>query len=90
MDKFLEELENNIQKTCFCEDKDIECSNEYKGISKLPKNPVVAMAYVPFQTCTDEYDVEKIPLSNDYGLELFFSKGTKAVMPDLIKYVDKM
>jgi hypothetical protein len=37
---------------------------------------------------TDEYDVEKIPLSNDYGLELFFSKGTKAVMPDLIKYVE--
>ena len=36
---------------------------------------------------TDEYDVEKIPLSNDFGLELFFSKGTKAVMPDLIKYV---
>lgn len=39
---------------------------------------------------TDEYDVEKIPLSNDYGLELFFSKGTKAVMPDLIKYVETM
>ncbi len=39
---------------------------------------------------TDEYDAEKIPLSNDYGLELFFSKGTKAVMPDLIKYVEKM
>lgn len=39
---------------------------------------------------TDEYDAEKIPLSNDYGLELFFSKGTKAVMPDLIKYVDKI
>lgn len=37
---------------------------------------------------TDEYDAEKIPLSNDYGLELFFSKGTKAVMPDLIKYAD--
>lgn len=37
---------------------------------------------------TDEYDAEKIPLSNDYGLELFFSKGTKAVMPDLIKYVE--
>lgn len=37
---------------------------------------------------TDEYDVEKIPLSNNYGLELFFSKGTKAVMPDLIKYVE--
>ena len=37
---------------------------------------------------TDEYDIEKIPLSNNYGLELFFSKGTKAIMPDLIKYAD--
>lgn len=37
---------------------------------------------------TDEYDAEKIPLSNDIALELFFSKGTKAVMPDLIKYVE--
>lgn len=36
---------------------------------------------------TDEYDTEKIPLSNDIALELFFSKGTKAVMPDLIKYL---
>lgn len=36
----------------------------------------------------DEYDVEKINLSNNYGLELFFSKGTKAIMPDLIKYAD--
>lgn len=35
---------------------------------------------------TDQYDAEKIPLSNDIALELFFSKGTKAVMPDLIKY----
>ena len=40
--------------------------------------------------CTDEYDAEKIPLSNDIALELFFSKGTKAVMPDLIKYVTTM
>ena len=39
---------------------------------------------------TDEYDAEKIPLSNDIALELFFSKGTKAVMPDLIKYVTSM
>lgn len=36
---------------------------------------------------TDQYDAEKIPLSNDIALELFFSKGTKAVMPDLIKYI---
>ena len=37
---------------------------------------------------TDEYDLEKINLSNNYGLELFFSKGTKAIMPDLIKYAN--
>lgn len=37
---------------------------------------------------TDEYDAEKIPLSNSIALELFFSKGTKAVMPDLIKYIE--
>lgn len=37
---------------------------------------------------TDEYDAEKIPLSNDIALELYFSKGTKAVMPDLIKYIN--
>lgn len=36
---------------------------------------------------TDEYDIEKIPLSNDYGLSFFFSSGTGAVMPDLIKYI---
>ena len=36
---------------------------------------------------TDQYDLEKIPLSNDYALSFFFSKGTKAVMPDLIKYI---
>lgn len=35
---------------------------------------------------TDEYNAEKIPLSNNIALELFFSKGTKAVMPDLIKF----
>lgn len=37
---------------------------------------------------TDQYDAEKIPLSNNVALELFFSKGTKAVMPDLIKYAN--
>ena len=31
------------------------------------------------------YDVERIPLSNALAVELFFSVGTKAVMPDLIK-----
>ena len=35
---------------------------------------------------SDEYKAEKIPLSNAYGVELFYNYGTKAVMPDLIFY----
>lgn len=31
-----------------------------------------------------QYTAEKIPLSNAYGVELFYSHGTKAVTPDLI------
>lgn len=31
----------------------------YNGLFKLPKNPVTAMAYVPFQTDTAMYDAEK-------------------------------
>ena len=30
------------------------------------------------------YDAEKINLANAYGVELFYSYGTKSVMPDLI------
>lgn len=33
------------------------------------------------------YEAEKIPHSNAYGLDLFYSYKAKAVMPDLIKYV---
>lgn len=32
----------------------------------------------------NQYEAEKIGLSNDVAIELFFSYGTKAVMPDLI------
>ena len=32
----------------------------------------------------DQYKAEKIPLSNAYGIELFYHYGTKAVTPDLI------
>lgn len=32
----------------------------------------------------DQYVAEKIPLSNAYGVSLFYHYGTKAVMPDLI------
>lgn len=31
---------------------------------------------------------EKIPLSNDYGVSMFFDYGTKALTPDLIFYVN--
>jgi hypothetical protein len=35
---------------------------------------------------SDAYTAEKIPLSNAYGVEMFYHYGTKAVMPDLIFY----
>lgn len=34
------------------------------------------------------YTVQPIPLSNDVAIMLFFDYGTKAVMPDLIKWAD--
>lgn len=34
------------------------------------------------------YEVERIPLSNDVAIELYYSYGTQAVMPDLIAYAD--
>lgn len=34
----------------------------------------------------DEYEPEKIQLSNNYDCSLFYSRGTKAVMSDLIRY----
>ena len=37
-------------------------------------------------TSIDEYNGERIPLSNDYAVELFYSYGTEALAPDLIKY----
>ena len=52
--------------------------------------PMIAMidGAVAQLVTTDEYDAEKVPFGNAIALELFFSKGTKAVMPDLIKYAD--
>lgn len=34
-----------------------------------------------------EYEAEKVPLSDAYAIELFYSYGTKAVMPDLIRKI---
>lgn len=37
-----------------------------------------------------QYDVEKVPLSNDFAMVLFYDYGTKAITPDLIKCVDAL
>lgn len=36
----------------------------------------------------DEYDAERIPLSNAIAIELFASKGTKVLTPDLVRKAD--
>ena len=36
----------------------------------------------------DDYKPVKIQLSNNYDCSLFYSRGTKAVMPDLIRYAN--
>lgn len=38
----------NVRTNCTC-----------KATSALPENPVVAMAYVPYQECNDVYPCEK-------------------------------
>lgn len=35
----------------------------------------------------DEYQLEKIPLSNDFSLQFFYTYGVKALTPDLIKKI---
>lgn len=35
----------------------------------------------------DEYQLEKIPLSNDYALQFFYTYGVEALTPDLIKKI---
>ncbi len=35
------------------------CSCKCKQTSALPENPVVAMAYVPYQECNDVYSPQK-------------------------------
>ena len=47
---------------------------------------VMADGAVAQPVMSQQYTAEKIPLSNAYGVELFYSYGTKAVMEDLIKY----
>ena len=37
----------------------------------------------------DEYEAERIPQSNDFSIDLFYSYGTKAVTPDLVFKIEK-
>lgn len=66
----------------------------FHGVRVLANNRQTAPAVIMVDgavaqpVVADEYDAEKIPLSNAYGLELFFSYGTKAVTPDLIFKAD--
>ena len=45
---------------------------------------VMADGAVAQPVTADQYKAEKIPLSNAYGVELFYHYGTKVVTPDLI------
>ena len=47
---------------------------------------VMADGAIAQPVMSQAYTAEKIPLSNAYGVELFYNYGTKAVMEDLIKY----
>lgn len=47
---------------------------------------VMADGAIAQPVMSDQYTAEKIPLSNAYGVEMFYHYGTKAVMPDLIFY----
>jgi len=45
---------------------------------------VMCIGSVAQPVLTKSYGAEKIPLANAYAIELFYSRGTKSVMPDLI------
>lgn len=59
---------------------------ECKSSVHLPDAPFVLMVKgaVAQPIMAKQYTAEKIPLSNAYGVELFYSYGTTAVTPDLI------
>lgn len=58
---------------------------EVKSNTRQKKDAIVMVKGAIAQPVNvDEYDLERIPLSNDYALELFYKYGTKAITPDLI------
>ena len=49
---------------------------------------VMADSSIAQPVVSDGYQAERVPQTNAYSVDLFFSYGTKAVTPDLIKYVE--
>lgn len=49
---------------------------------------VMADGSIAQPVVSDGYQAERVPQTNAYSVDLFFSYGTKAVTPDLIKYVE--
>lgn len=76
-------------------ESDVEEFKAYHGVKTfstvhLPDGVdfiVLADGSVAQPVMSHQYSAEKIPLSNAYGVELFYSYGTKTVTPDLIQYV---
>ncbi len=68
--------------------------NAYHGVKTfscvhLPANVdymIMVDGAIAQPVMSEEYTAEKINLSNDYAVELFYHYGTKAVTPDLIFY----
>lgn len=55
MKSYLDYCDGVLGAQCPCAAQE----NLYTGMTPLPKNPVTAMAYVPFQTDTTMYEVQK-------------------------------
>lgn len=70
---------------------DGESITKYHGVEVVSNTrqtaSIVAMVHgaVGQLILADQYDAERIPLSNDTAIELFYSRGTAAVAGDLIK-----
>lgn len=73
-------------------DSTVEEFNEYHGVKAfscvhLPAGVdyiIMADGAVAQPVMSNQYTAEKIPLSEAYGVELFYHYGTKTVTPDLI------
>lgn len=84
-------LRNYIDKTQNAVvDGGVEEINSFHGVevrsnTRQKKDAIVMVKGAIAQPVSvEDYDLEKIPLSNDYAMELFYKYGTKALTPDLI------